>query len=291
MLAPNSRNQLFVAFDTETTGFQPVKERMLEIAAVKFTASGQVVEKFSELIDPGIPIPESASKVNGLYDEDVRGKPPAKEVLQKFSEFIGSDSILLAHNAEFDAKFTGAEYTMQGLDLPKNEIWDTLPMAREFTKNTGVMSASEAKSDHMNNKKLENLVNHYGFKVEGFHRGLVDSTYVMHLFLFWHNQDGIDLKGLREFGNPRTFGIAKDVFAVQLPLPLMGLKKSIHKKCGLSFQYEEKGERRSMEVNPHTLFKGEKYQFLYATRTDSEFPEAFRLDLLTKPKVLVTNRA
>ena len=53
----------FVAFDLETTGFLPGVDKIVEIGAVRFV-NGEAESVFSTLVDPGMPIPEAASKVN-----------------------------------------------------------------------------------------------------------------------------------------------------------------------------------------------------------------------------------
>ena len=267
------REKLFVAFDIESTGFQPVQNRMIELSAVKFTGDGQVLGEFDELIDPGIPIPEGASKVNHIYDEDVRGKPKASEILSKFADFVSDDSILIAHNSEFDVKFVGSEFSLENLNLPENEVWDSLPMAREYVKN-------------IMNHKMETLVHHFGFKAEGFHRALVDSYHVMHLFLHFVNE-GRSFDEIRQVASPRRFNLATQMFQVQLPLPLMALKKSLKTGYKLKFTYEmDHGDHEELEVEPHVLYRGDKFNFLYATPDSKEFPGSFRLDRLSKPKVI-----
>lgn len=264
---------VFVAFDIESTGFQPVQNRMIELSAVKFTIDGQVLGEFDELIDPGIPIPEAASKVNQIYDEDVRGKPKAAEILAKFSQFLDAGAILIAHNSEFDVKFVGSEYSLEGQKFPENEVWDSLPMAREYVKN-------------IMNHKMETLVHHFGFRAEGFHRALVDSYHVMHLFLqFLRN--GHSLEEIKQVASPRKFNSASEMFQVQLPLPLMALKKSLNSGHTLQFIYEmDHGEHEELVVRPHVLYRGEKFNFLYATEEDKDRAVSFRLDRLSKPRII-----
>ena len=126
---------------------------------------------------------------------------------------MSDDSILIAHNSEFDVKFVGSEFSLENLNLPENEVWDSLPMAREYVKN-------------IMNHKMETLVHHFGFKAEGFHRALVDSYHVMHLFLHFVNE-GRSFDEIRQVASPRRFNLATQMFQVQLPLPLMALKKSL----------------------------------------------------------------
>ena len=267
---------VFVAFDLETTGLQPIMHRAIELSAVKFTPSGKILGEFDELINPGIPIPEASSKVHGILEEDVRNKPFAAEILRRFSEFLsesGSDVVLLAHNSEFDVSFLGAEYLLCSMDFPLNEIWDTLPMARALVP-------------RIMNHKLTTLVHHFDIRADGAHRALVDSHYVCQIFLKFCSLVN-QLEELKEVGSPRNFDLSRKLFSVQLPLPLIKLKKSLASQSRLRFIYEgETGIRETVEVIPHTLFKDEKYNYLSATRSLRGYPEAFRLDRLSRPEVL-----
>jgi DNA polymerase-3 subunit epsilon len=97
---------IFIAFDTETTGLEPKTDKIVEIGAVKFDRLG-LIGRFSVLINPGIPMPAEAARVNGITDEMLRKQPPLEEVLPDFLRFIGK-GILVAHNAPFDVSFINA---------------------------------------------------------------------------------------------------------------------------------------------------------------------------------------
>lgn len=99
--------QVCIAFDTETTGLDPKRDRIVEIGAVKFDERG-IIARFSTLIYPGIPMPEEAGRVNGITDTMLEGKPTAMEVLPDFLRFI-EGGILVAHNAPFDISFIQGE--------------------------------------------------------------------------------------------------------------------------------------------------------------------------------------
>ncbi len=101
--APIPARPVFTAFDLETTGLEKTRDRIVEIGAVKFDAMG-VIARFNVLINPGIPMPPEAGRVNGISDEMLADKPPIEEVMGDFVDFVG-DSILIAHNAPFDTGF------------------------------------------------------------------------------------------------------------------------------------------------------------------------------------------
>lgn len=267
---------VFVAFDLETTGLQPVMHRAIELSAVKFTLSGRILGEFDELINPGIPIPEASSRVHGICEEDLRNKPLAPVILEGFKEFLrepGCDVILLAHNSEFDVTFLGSEYILSGMEYPTNEIWDTLPISRALVP-------------RIMNHKLTTLVHHFDIRADGAHRALIDSYYVCQIFQKFCAMVE-ELEDLKNLGNPRNFDLARNLFAVQLPLPMIKLKKSIAESCPLKFVYEgETGIREIIEAQPLNLFKDDRYSYLSAIRTHVGYPESFRLDRLSKPELV-----
>lgn len=100
------KSAVFVVFDLETTGLEPKKERIVEIGAIKFDQRGPI-GRFSVLVNPGVPMPPEASKINGITDTMLMGKPSLDEVLPDFVRFI-ADTVIIAHNAPFDCSFIDA---------------------------------------------------------------------------------------------------------------------------------------------------------------------------------------
>jgi len=118
----------FVAFDTETTGFSPAKERIIEIGAVKYR-NGKIVASNHWLINPGIPI--NNSFVHNITDEMVAGHPPFADTYKAFVRFVG-DGVLLAHNASFDVRFMQAEIERNHLEPLPNPVLDSLALFRKW---------------------------------------------------------------------------------------------------------------------------------------------------------------
>ncbi|MDE0092576.1 MAG: 3'-5' exonuclease, partial [Oligoflexia bacterium] len=80
----------FISFDLETTGTLSHLDHIIEIGAVRFR-EGKVEDSYQQLVSIDIPIPEQASKVNGITDEMLKGQPAIQEVLPKFADFCSSD--------------------------------------------------------------------------------------------------------------------------------------------------------------------------------------------------------
>lgn len=128
-----------VAFDVETTGLEPEKEDIIEIAGIKFSfekKDGKLVTReigqYNSLVKPGKLIPEEATRVNNITNQMVENAPEIKPVLTAFLRFCGLSSILVAHNASFDAAFLGKAIRKQGLVMPQNPVIDSLKFIRKI---------------------------------------------------------------------------------------------------------------------------------------------------------------
>ena len=103
----------FTVFDTETTGLEPKTNRVVEAGAIRFDARG-IISRFNVLINPGMPMPAEVTKINGITDSMLAKQPNAAAiVLPDFLRFIG-DSVLIAHNAQFDINFINEELARLG---------------------------------------------------------------------------------------------------------------------------------------------------------------------------------
>jgi DNA polymerase-3 subunit epsilon len=183
---------VFVAFDTETTGLSAVTSRLVELAGVKFTASGQTLSWFRSLINPDIRIPSAATRVHGISDLMVQAMPGCAKVVPEFIEWAtdaeswnplakGKDkqTVLLAHNAGFDISFLEIALCRLGLPVPGNMVLDTLPMARQVLRDT------EGKKQSFG---LRALIERMGTGACTFHRALADSLHVQRLFCAMRQQ-------------------------------------------------------------------------------------------------------
>jgi DNA polymerase-3 subunit epsilon len=120
----------FTVVDLETTGGTPGFAKITEIGAVRIEA-GRQVSTFSQLIDPGIPIPEFITGITGIPQHRVAGAPRIERALPRFVEFA-ADSVLVAHNARFDLSFLDYELgVLMGCSFPRPTV-DTLRLARRL---------------------------------------------------------------------------------------------------------------------------------------------------------------
>lgn len=158
----------YVIFDLETTGISCRYDEVIEISAVK-VRGGKVTEDFSELLNPGRPIPFAASRVNHISDDMVAGAQPFSEVLPRFLKFIEEDT-LVGHNiSTFDMKFLYRDCEKYfGQTLTNNYI-DTLRL-------------STLCFPEMHHHRLSDMAEHYGISTSGAHRALADCVMTQQVF-------------------------------------------------------------------------------------------------------------
>jgi DNA polymerase-3 subunit epsilon len=121
-----------IVLDTETTGMNPdMGDRIVEIGALELINHIPTGKSLQIYLNPEREIPAEATAVHGITNEFVKDKPVFSQVYQEFLDFIGTDSKLVIHNAEFDMKFINWELRNVGHEpIGWNRIIDTLAMAR-----------------------------------------------------------------------------------------------------------------------------------------------------------------
>lgn len=159
-------NDTFVAVDIETTGLSPLKDRIIEIGALK-VVEGTVTAEFNQLINPLIPITDRISLLTGITDELVTDAPDITKVLKDFSEFAG-DVPILGHNVLFDYSFLKVNF--MDLDIPyERKGIDTLKLSRILHSD-------------FNSKSLISMCKYYGIYNEHAHRALDDAKAAYELY-------------------------------------------------------------------------------------------------------------
>ncbi|MDU1033362.1 MAG: DNA polymerase III subunit alpha [Clostridium sp.] len=157
-----SLDTTYCVLDLETTGFSPRLEKITEIGVMKYQ-DGKVIDKFSCFVNPEKSIPPRVVEVTGITDDMVRNAETIDKVFPKLLEFI-KDSVLVAHNAEFDVGFLRHFARELGYEFDFTYL-DTLSLAYELFP--------EYKT-----YKLGRIAKNLGIKVDVAHRALddVDTT-------------------------------------------------------------------------------------------------------------------
>lgn len=159
--------QTYVVFDIETTGFSAMKDKIIEIGAVR-VEDGKITGRFSEFVNPRIPIPFRIQQLTSINDSMVAEAPPIEEILPKFEEFCRG-AVMVAHNAEFDMSFIKKNYEDLGIER-EDTILDTVGMARFLLP-------------QLNRFKLDTVAKAVGVSLEHHHRAVDDAACTADIFL------------------------------------------------------------------------------------------------------------
>ncbi|MBK9109019.1 MAG: 3'-5' exonuclease [Saprospiraceae bacterium] len=106
-----------IFLDLETTGVHVIRDRILQIAMIKYRKNeGEPIE-FNQIVNPGIPIPDEAFKVHGIGPKEVANKPSFKELAQELFDFIGDADLAGYNSLRFDIPLLAEEFYRYGFDL------------------------------------------------------------------------------------------------------------------------------------------------------------------------------
>ena len=176
--------QNFVSFDLETTGTLSHLDHIIEIGAVRFK-EGKAVDSYQQLISIDTPIPEQASKVNGITDDMLKNKPSIQEILPLFADFCGSD-LMVAHNAPFDFQFLLRAIEEHQSAAPRGLVLDSCQLARKTFPGLA-------------NYKLATLCDYLKIDSNNFHRAEADALSCGHLFLHILKRNSFSTEDIQPF--------------------------------------------------------------------------------------------
>ncbi len=117
----------FVVLDVETTGLQPSRQRIIEIAVARFSG-GVMANRWESLCSPGRRVPAYITKLTGI-DDDLLSDAPAFESIADTAVALLTDAVIVGHNVEFDLSFLNAELERAGRSPIVNDRVDTLALA------------------------------------------------------------------------------------------------------------------------------------------------------------------
>lgn len=126
-----------IFFDLETTGVDTQQSRVVQIAATKLKTNGEKEHK-QYLINPTIPIPQEASEVHGIYDEDVKDSPTFKELSKNMKAFFSGCDLGGYNSDKFDIPLLNAEFERAGqgsIDWEFNSV-DVFSLYRKLFPNS-----------------------------------------------------------------------------------------------------------------------------------------------------------
>ena len=142
-----------VVLDTETTGLS-VRDghKIVEIGCIELSDLVPTAKKFHCYLNPERKVSEKALEVHGYTDDFLSNKQKFKEIVDDFLDFI-KDKRLIIHNAEFDLSHLNNELKILGKDEIKNDIVDTLVLARDKFPGSSISLDALCKRYRIDNTK------------------------------------------------------------------------------------------------------------------------------------------
>jgi DNA polymerase-3 subunit epsilon len=161
---------IFVCLDCESTGLDIQKDRMIEIAAARFTF-GEILQSFETLIDPECEIPQTSQDIHKISREMLQGKPKVAQILPDVLKMI-EGHIIVGHGIGFDIGLIAAEAKRHQIptNIEKQRFIDTLRMARLYGESPV--------------NSLEKLRQHFNIEPEGAHRAMSDVIVNIEVFKY-----------------------------------------------------------------------------------------------------------
>ncbi len=158
----------FVVLDLETTGLNPERNKILEVAAIRVNRESNVHETFQALVKIKGKVPARITEITGITDEMIKNEgKPLDEVLEQFVAFVG-DLRLISFNAPFDMGFLSVALKAKGIEL-NNPVSCALDMARRaFPKRKSYKLAALAEDGNLGQQ---------------CHRALEDCRLALHVYV------------------------------------------------------------------------------------------------------------
>lgn len=267
-----SLDTTYCVLDLETTGFSPRLEKITEIGVMKYQ-DGKVVDKFSCFVNPEKSIPPRVVEVTGITDDMVRDAETIDKVFPKLLDFI-KDSVLVAHNAEFDVGFLRHVARELGYEFDFTYL-DTLSLAYELFP--------EYKT-----YKLGRIAKNLGIKVDVAHRALDDVDTTVKVFKVMldmlkergvNTLEDIEIYASDEIAKKEAFKKLRTHHAIILAKDYVGLK-NLYKLVSyshLDYFYKKPRILRSMFkkyseglIIGSACSDGELYQSILLGKSDEE---------------------
>jgi DNA polymerase III epsilon subunit family exonuclease len=269
--------------DTETTGLLPsMGHRVVEIGAIRLEPDGwkrwKLAGQFSQLIQPGRSIDPQASQVNGIFDEDLIGAPPFDAIADELMTLLDS-TLLVAHNAIFDAEFLGMELSIANMKRG-GDLEYALPNPWLCTLNLARRHFSFGRNN------LGHIARMLNVRVGVAHRALGDVFTTAEIF----KRMVVELEryGIEKVGDflHAQGGIIYAPVQTLMDLP-WPLSKAVTSRLRVRILYLGPSGETTREINPRyaTEYGGNQYLIAYCHMRGEQ--RTFRLDRILNAELLV----
>jgi DNA polymerase III epsilon subunit family exonuclease len=159
----------FVVVDVEATGAKTPPNRLIELGAYRIR-DGRIADKFLSLVNPEIPIPRFVASLTGISNEMVRRAPVFAELAPQWLDFV-SDSVLIAHNSNFDTSFLN------------HEISRVYPGHRMVNPHVCTVKLSRRVLPELLNHRLDTIADHFSIPIASRHRAGCDALATAEIFI------------------------------------------------------------------------------------------------------------
>ena len=158
MVTPEDDNFIgYAVVDLETTGLSHV-DSIVEIGIVQMDKAGNITDQLETLIRPSSRM--GATNIHGITEDMVRHSPTFESMTaQVLAAFDGR--ILVAHNANFEARFLHKELLTTGVEIDTTNFIDTLKVSRKVLKTV--------------NHQLSTIAKHYSITIDNPHQAISDA--------------------------------------------------------------------------------------------------------------------
>ena len=162
----------FTVVDVETTGLNPQQHRVIQVAAVRMSFDGEVIDTFHSIVRPECPdeYHHDAEHIHGISSDAVAQGMPLRDAMHKLGQSL-TNSVLVAHNAKFDIGFLRAESERVGYELPINSHIDTLALSRRLD------------TENQHSHRLSDLCERYDISIARAHDAAEDAGATASLLL------------------------------------------------------------------------------------------------------------
>jgi len=165
----------FVVLDTETTGFDYEKDRILCIGAIVLQDYRIPLTESLEIFIQQEHYNQSTAQIHGILKASVLDRPNELEALHQFVAYLG-DSIIVAHHAIFDVTMINRALERNGMPILKNKTLDTGVLYKKTLLNSPLLE----RKDHYS---LDDLADKFDISKKDRHTAMGDAYITAIAFL------------------------------------------------------------------------------------------------------------
>lgn len=191
-----------VVLDTETTGLNKMRDKVIEIGCCELINKVETGRYFHVYINPQCEVSEGALRIHNISNAFLSDKPKFNEIAQEFMSFIGN-SVLIIHNAQFDLHFLNTELSLLGLSqIHSARVIDTLLIARKKYPKSPV--------------NLDALCRRFNVSLENRqkHGALTDARLLAAVYISMHSAKQSEIK-LNEYYKSNSYASTSNVSNVK----------------------------------------------------------------------------